>query len=292
MTRDRRGQSRGSERDSASVAAREVVPRRAGLADMALWLQSSAGNARTSRALGLLRQPDPDRAPPPAPAAQVAPLANRVVDFTTAKATIAGAEVHASGRLVVSGRATVTDAALPAKAPPAAVATRAAELLVAALGAAAPTGSGTRLEVSLGGRPLVLELATIPAGPAFQVAGHFTIGGGTLSVPGVAVASATSPSTRRSGSRRPLRPPPRPRHRAPPRRLPPRLLPPRLLPPRLPPARSPLRERRPAPPRPRALRHPPRRGPGTRAWRATPSPAARRASGTPSRRPRGVEASA
>lgn len=97
--------------------------------------------------------------------------------------------MHASGRLVVSGKATVTDPKLPAKAAPAVVSTRASELIVAALAATAPTGSGTRIEVSLGGKPLVLELSATPTGAAFQVTAHFEAKPDALSVPGVDVAA-------------------------------------------------------------------------------------------------------
>ncbi|MGH3821714.1 MAG: hypothetical protein ACRDRA_02540 [Pseudonocardiaceae bacterium] len=112
-----------------------------------------------------------------------------MADFTTSKATLSGVEVNVTGRLVVSGQATVIDATLPANAAARAVAGRASELLVAALAAATPTGSATRIEVSLGGNPLVLELTAAPVGPAFQVTGHFTAKAGTLSVPGVDVIS-------------------------------------------------------------------------------------------------------
>ena len=155
-----------------------------------MWLQSTAGNARAVEALALLRQPDPEPAPPPAPPApQAASLVRKTADFTTPKATLGGVGVHATGRLVVSGKATVTDPKLPAKAAAAVVATRASELIVAALAAATPTGSGTRIEVSLGGKPLVLELSAAPVGAAFQVTAHFEAKADALSMPGVDVAS-------------------------------------------------------------------------------------------------------
>ncbi|HSJ73382.1 MAG TPA: hypothetical protein VK904_03625, partial [Miltoncostaeaceae bacterium] len=167
--------------------AEQAAPPR-GPSDVAVWLQSAAGNARAVDALAVLRQPTPDPSPPPAPTPQTASLKEKVVDFTTAKATIGGAGVHATGRLTVSGKATVTDATLPARAAAGVVATRATDLIVAALKAAAPTGSGTRIEVSLGGIPLVLELSAAPSGPAFQVTGRFVGKGDSLSVTGVEVA--------------------------------------------------------------------------------------------------------
>src|SRR5262249_51686822 len=85
--------------------------------------------------------------------------------------------------------ATVTDPKLPAKASAAMLSTRASELVGAALAGAAPTGSGTHVEVSLGGKPLVLDLAAAPTGPAFQVTAHFEAKTDTLSAPGVEVAS-------------------------------------------------------------------------------------------------------
>lgn len=175
-------------RDRNAVAHGQA-PRPAGLPGVALWLQSATGNARVVRAMTLLRQLAPGPAPPPAPAPKVTSLVNRVADFTTTKATLGGVGVHATGRLVVSGQATVIDAKLPANAAAGAVARRATELVAVALAAATPTGSATRIEVSLGGNPLVLELTAAPVGPAFQVTGHFTAKAGTLSVPGVGVAS-------------------------------------------------------------------------------------------------------
>jgi hypothetical protein len=91
--------------------------------------------------------------------------------------------------MLVSGNATVTDPKLPAKVSAAMLRTRASELVGAALAGATPTSSGTRFEVSLGGKPLVLELAAAPTGPAFQVTAHFEAKTDTLSAPGVEVAS-------------------------------------------------------------------------------------------------------
>jgi hypothetical protein len=187
---DERSSGPGPAQDASRdpVAHPEARPGR-GSPRLALWLQGAIGNARAGQALAILRQPDPNPAPPPPPAAQKAPLFNRVVDFVTPTATLGGVEVHASGRLLVSGQATVTDAALAAKSAAPRIADRATELIVAAFGATAPTGSGTHIEVSLGGRPLALDLASAPVGPAFQVTGHFTVAGGTLTVQGVEVAS-------------------------------------------------------------------------------------------------------
>ncbi len=191
MRRERREHRSGSSATPAVEGEAPAVVQGSpgGLQGLALGLQSGAGNARAVRALGLLRQPDPPKDTPPPPVAQATTLVNRPVDFTTPKATLGGVGVSASGRLVVGGAATVTDGTLPARASQAVLATRAGELIAAGLSAATPTGTATRIEVPVGGRPMVLELAAAPTGPAFQVTARFTARGGTLSLPGVEVTS-------------------------------------------------------------------------------------------------------
>ena len=164
--------------------------RRPGLPEVAMWLQSTAGNARAVEALGVLRQPGPGPGPDSAPpSAQTTTLVRNVADFATPAATLGGVGVRATGRLVVSGKATIADPKLPAKASGGILAAKASELITTALKASTPTGSGVRLEVSLAGKPLVLELSAAPAGAAFQVTAHFEAKADALSVPGVDVAA-------------------------------------------------------------------------------------------------------
>ena len=159
-------------------------------------LQGLVGNSAVSRLVAASErsttntvQRDPGGPGPPPPVAQDAPLTGRVIDFATRPGTVAGVGVRVTGRLRLTGKASVQDAQLPEKSKPAAIGDRAAALLLAALNAAAPTGTNTRIEFVLAGKPLILELAAAPTGPAFQVTAELATKSGPLTVTGVEVTT-------------------------------------------------------------------------------------------------------
>jgi hypothetical protein len=112
------------------------------------------------------------------------------VVFETPKAKLGDIEVHFTGRLSISGKATLEGEEAPKKGQRGWANTRVRDLAKATIQAQAPTGTDRHVELEIGGEKLVLDLAQGLTGlPPFAISGRF--GGarnltfGTASVAGL-----------------------------------------------------------------------------------------------------------
>lgn len=113
------------------------------------------------------------------------------VVFKSASASLGGITVHITGRMAVKGKASLIGEELPAKGADKALLSRTRQLLAAGFSAAVPTGDAKKLTLSLAGETISLELADgAEKSPAFQVAGHFSAAGRTLTLPSCEVTGA------------------------------------------------------------------------------------------------------
>lgn len=153
------------------------VPTPAGPAAFLTGLQWTLGNASVARALAVMRQT-------PVVEAGDAKTASKDVDlsldpplrFTTAKAKVGDLTVHLTGRVsTVNARGFVVGEKPPKLDTAKFVHSKMRELLAAELAAVVPTGASNKIEASLGGQALVLELAAgAEKAPQFNVAAQFS----------------------------------------------------------------------------------------------------------------------
>ena len=157
---------------AAPDRAPQIRPERpapAGLPGALLTLQQSAGNAAVGGVVRTLQ-----RAPKPVDMRLTAAPGDAVV-FETPKARLGDIEVHFTGRLSVTSKATrLADEEAPAKGQRAWANTRVRDLAKATLQAQAPTGTDRHIELVIGGETLVLDLAQgLTGSPPFAVSGRF-----------------------------------------------------------------------------------------------------------------------
>lgn len=117
---------------------------------------------------------------------------DKTIMFKSATATIDGATVYVTGRLSISGRASLVGESLPKKQAATALRNRVRELVTTAFSTAKPVGTLQKIEVPLGNEMITLQLAPgAETLPAFQVSGSFTAPKRALNVPGTEIERTT-----------------------------------------------------------------------------------------------------
>jgi hypothetical protein len=117
---------------------------------------------------------------------------SEAVVFATTPVTLGDLSIRFTGRLALTGSAVLVGTELPKKNVAAFVAGRVRDQLKAAFDGAKATGTAQKVEVSLGGETLNLELAPgAEKQPAFQVSGRFVAAGRSLKGSGVEVTGGS-----------------------------------------------------------------------------------------------------
>lgn len=123
---------------------------------------------------------------------KMAIVPKKTIVFRTLTSELGKADGYVTGRMAIKGKASLIGEKLPRRRKTTALQLRVRTLFQNAFGSLSPHGNGSKLELSLGGETLALELVPgFEQSPAFQVSGRFSAKNRTLKVTGSEIVRAT-----------------------------------------------------------------------------------------------------